>query len=283
MNSEFKANKLSLNLTKTFFILFTSHRKILPTQSLPLEIDGIPIPQVSYIKFHGVVIDKNLTWKDHILQISIKLGKDIGILSRISYKVPAHTLINLPVYYSLVYPYIAYCNMVWASNYKTRLARLVIILQKRAVRLVTKSCYGCHTKELFSLHCILTIEQIRLLQTGIFMFCYKHDLLPKTFADYFNTGSASHSHYTRAASKYRTVFAHMNTRKFSVRVAGPTVWNNLPADITNVPFLHSFKKRLCAYVLTLNSRPLSFLLVYFILSFAIRQCLICNCLIYNVI
>src|SRR6218665_3983324 len=40
MNSElphvgdwFKANKLSLNLTKTFFILFTSHRKILPTQS----------------------------------------------------------------------------------------------------------------------------------------------------------------------------------------------------------------------------------------------------------
>jgi len=80
MNSElphvgdwFKANKLSLNLTKMFFILFTSHRKILPTQSLPLDIDGILIPQVSYINFLGVVIDKNLTWKEHISQIAYRL------------------------------------------------------------------------------------------------------------------------------------------------------------------------------------------------------------------
>jgi len=83
------------------------------------------------------------------------------------------------------------------------------------------------------------------------MFCYKHDLLPKTFTDYFNTGSTSHSHYSRAASIYRIVFAH--TRIFSVKVAGPTVWNNLPADIINVPLFHLFKKRLCAYVLTLNN------------------------------
>ena len=132
--------------------------------------------------------------------------------------------------------------MVWASNYKTRLACL-INLQKRAARLVTKSSYGCHTKELFSLHRILTIEQIRHLQTGIFMFCYKHDFLPKTFADYFNTGSASHSHYTRAASKYRTVFAHTNTRKFSVRVA-ETVWNSF--QLTLLMYLSSIHlKKLC--------------------------------------
>ena len=98
------------------------------------------------------------------------LGKNIGIISRISYKLPTHILINL--YYSLVYPYIAYCNMVWASNYKSRLVRL-IILQKRAIRLIARSCYRCHTKELFSSHHILTIEQIRVLQTGVFMFCYK--------------------------------------------------------------------------------------------------------------
>src|SRR6218665_2437526 len=142
--------------------------------------------------------------------------------------------------------------MVWASNYKSRLVRL-IIMQKRAIRLITRFCYRCHTKELFSSYHILTIEQIRVLQTGVFMFCYKHDLLPKTFADYFNLGSASHSHYTRTASNYRTIFAHMNTRKFSIKVVGPTVWNNLPADITNVPLLHLFKKRLRALVLTLSN------------------------------
>src|SRR6218665_310137 len=132
--------------------------------------------------------------------------------------------------------------MVFASNYKSRLVCL-IILQKQTIQLITRSCYRCHTKELFFSHHILTIEQIRVLQTGVFMFCYKHDLLPNTFADYFNLGSVSHSHYTRTASKYRTIFAHTNTRefKFSVKVVGPTVWNNLPADITNVPLLHLFK------------------------------------------
>lgn len=72
------------------------------------------------------------------------------------------------------------------------------------------------------------------------MFCYKSDLLPKTVADCFNTGSASHSQYTRAASNYRAVIAHTNTRKFAVKVAGINVWNNLPAGITNVPLLHLF-------------------------------------------
>jgi len=88
------------------------------------------------------------------------------------------------------------------------------------------------------------------------MFCYrpKHDLLPKTFADYFNFGPVSHSHYTRAASNYRTIFARTNARKFSIigLVAGPTVWNNLPMDIINMPRLHLFYKRLRAYVSTLT-------------------------------
>jgi len=42
------------------------------------------------------------------------------------------------------------------------------------------------------------------------------------------------------------------TLKFSVKVAGPTLWNNLPADIVNAPLIYLFKRHLSAYVLTLN-------------------------------
>ena len=168
---------------------------------------------------------------------------------RISYKLPVQILINL--YYSLIYPYLAYCNMIWAWNYTSRLKSL-IILQKRAVRIITKSYYQCHTAQLFLLHGILTLDQIRVLQTGEFMFRYRHDLLPQTFTDYFNTGSATHSYSTRTASNYRPIFAHTNTRKFSIKITGPTVWNNLPANIHGVSHLLLFKKRLCAHLLTLN-------------------------------
>lgn len=245
----FKANRLCLNLSKTSFILFNSHRKITPKQTPPLLIDGVLIPQITKVNFLGVVIDQNLTWKEHISQISIKLAKNIGILSRISYKLPINILTNL--YYSLIHPYLAYCNIVWASNYTSRLTRL-IILQKRAVRVITKSYYKCHTAQLFLLHRILTLDQIRTLQTGEFMFRYKHDSLPHTFADYFSTGSATHSYSTRTASNYRPIFAHTNTRKFSIKIAGPTVWNNLPPNIQNVSHLLLFKKLLRAHLLTLN-------------------------------
>ena len=133
----------------------------------------------------------------------------------------------------------------------SRLTRL-IILQKRAVRIITKSDYKCHTAQLFLLHGILTLDQIRILQTGEFMFRYKHGLLPNTFTDYFKTGSATHSYSTRTASNYRPIFAHTNTRKFSIKITGPTVWNNLPADILSASHLLLFKKLLRAHLLTLN-------------------------------
>ena len=55
--------------------------------------------------------------------------KNIGILSVISYKIPPHVLVNL--YYSLIYPYWTYCNMIWSSTYTSRLTHLVILQKKQ--------------------------------------------------------------------------------------------------------------------------------------------------------
>ena len=59
----FKANKLSLNLTKSVLIRF------LREESEPgenLNIHGLYIPEVDTTKFLGVHLDKNLNWDDHI-------------------------------------------------------------------------------------------------------------------------------------------------------------------------------------------------------------------------
>ena len=51
------ANKLSLNIDKTHFIVFTLKKKILCTTSL--FINNIPIKRVSSTKFLGIIIDEN--------------------------------------------------------------------------------------------------------------------------------------------------------------------------------------------------------------------------------
>jgi len=110
LSNWFKANRLSLNLEKTNYIIFTSHRKSIPPHNQKLLIEDTPITLVRSVKFLGVYIDEHLTWKDHINKISLKIAKNIGIISRISYLLPINILINL--YYALVYPYFSYCNLV---------------------------------------------------------------------------------------------------------------------------------------------------------------------------
>jgi len=56
-----------------------------------------------FIKYLGILIDNNLSWKQHIDHITIKISQTIGLISKLWHLVPKHTLVN--IYRSLVAPY----------------------------------------------------------------------------------------------------------------------------------------------------------------------------------
>ena len=80
----FKANKLSLNISKTKYSLFHSTRKKkdIPNTLPPLHIDNVPVKREFVTKFLGVYLDENISWKHHINTVSTKVRKTIGILYR---------------------------------------------------------------------------------------------------------------------------------------------------------------------------------------------------------
>src|SRR6218665_2483020 len=114
---------------------FRSQRKPTSSNTLTLHINNAEIPNVSSTKFLGILVDQFLTWYDHISNITSKVSRNLGILSRITYLLPQHIRKNL--YYTMIHPYIhvSYCNIVWASDYPTKLLKLHS-LQNRAVRMV---------------------------------------------------------------------------------------------------------------------------------------------------
>ena len=249
----FCANKLTLNLEKTNFIIFKSHRKSGPLDNqMSLNINDVPITQVNSTKFLGVYVDQHMTWKEHIHNIAIKIAKNVGILARTSYLLPQP--IRMKLYYSLVYPYLTYCNLIWASTYDTRLNRLVI-LQKRAIRIVAGARPREHTAPLFSILKLLNIEQIKTVQIGEFLYRYEHGLLPLAFRGFFQHGTEIHSYQTRNAKAFRPVFAHTNTRLFSIKSVGTAIWNNLPKDIRDARNLHMFKKMLRLHLINDCNSP----------------------------
>ena len=69
-----KANKLSLNVAKTEFMVISSRQKLqsLNDYTMNIHIDGVPINQSNQSKSLGLIIDENLSWKAHIHEISKK-------------------------------------------------------------------------------------------------------------------------------------------------------------------------------------------------------------------
>ena len=59
-----KVNKLSLNIDKTQFMIFS--RKKYKNYNVDLKIEGQSIDKVHHTKFLGIIIDDNLNWKNHV-------------------------------------------------------------------------------------------------------------------------------------------------------------------------------------------------------------------------
>jgi hypothetical protein len=244
----FTANHLTLNPNKTTHILFCSHSKhIEPNNSQIITINNTPLKQVNSCKFLGLVIDHHLTWQEHINSVENKIAKNVGILSKLTYKLPKHILLTL--YHSLIQPYISYCNIVWASTYKTRLNK-IFSLQKKAltkingVTLLTSNSHQAKHLCVYQLNTFLVCE---------FMYKFTRHLLPTHFNTYFCYNNLIHSHDTRSSHDFNITFARTNYRLFSIKHRGPSLFNSLPAPIKKANNITSFKKLLRIHLMEIKA------------------------------
>ena len=244
MNTEVKkivrwlhVNKLSLNVTKTHFIIFRGRRKRLILED-NLYINDVEIDMVNKTKFLGVIIDKNITFSDHIQYIKGKIARGIGILCKVKRFVSKKTLITL--YYSFIYPYFNYCVNVWGNTYQYILLPL-FKLQKRAVRLITGAKRFDESKPLFAELRILPLANIYVYSVQLFLFKFYHDLLPDVFANFFVRNGDIHGHNTRNSNCFRVPSTH---RLNSIRYTGVSL-NNYFLDRVNYNCTYlTYKKNL---------------------------------------
>ena len=72
----------------------------------------------NYIRYLGILIDSNLSWKFHIDYVCQKVSKTIGIIAKLRHFVPRHVLLTL--YPSLILPYISYGICAWGHAAETQ-------------------------------------------------------------------------------------------------------------------------------------------------------------------
>ena len=102
-------NKLSLNASKSNYMIFHHRQKKLKSTSIPiLEMNHTLIKQVNEFSFLGLTVNNHMDWNSHITNISNKITKIMGIMNRIKKSIPQQIL-NL-MYNSLILPHILLHN-----------------------------------------------------------------------------------------------------------------------------------------------------------------------------
>ena len=82
INEWFVANKLSLNVGKTKYCFFhkPSNKDNIPLQLPNLTTNNHKIKREESVKFLGVLLDENVSWKKHFKYIENKCAKNYGLL-----------------------------------------------------------------------------------------------------------------------------------------------------------------------------------------------------------
>ena len=224
-------NKLSLNVGKTKCMAFHMQQKNINKPSL--KINDCPIEYVDNFNFLGIILDKHLNWKSHVDNLSKKMSKTIGIMTRLKRYLPIKTLKIM--YDSLIASHLNYGILCWGFK-----CQKVVQLQKIAIRVITCSKYNAHTKPLFKKLELLTVDDMRKRKMLKLFFKFSHQKLPNFFMDdnLLIRQTATHSYDTRN-SNYKLPRTKHNFAKNCLRYNLPSLLNETPLILLDKVNTHS--------------------------------------------
>ena len=218
-------NKIKINLDKSKFMVFSYGKKYLLSS---LKFGNGSITSTDSIKFLGIIVDKNLNFKDHTSSICTKISKVVGLLFRLNNILPVEALATL--YSVLLVPHILYGIEIWHGALRGNHDR-IFKLQKKAIRAINSLGYNHHTHEFFKSMEILKLEDI-----------FKQRLLIYIFKNQdFSTHSDVHSYNTRHRQDLVLPRFNRTRSQSSFFYQGIITWNTVPLEIRSIRYLNAFK------------------------------------------
>ena len=154
------ANRLSLNLDKTNFILFSNSISDLPGD---ICFNNVKIKKVKSTKFLGLFIDDKMSWKIHTNYLCSLLSRNAGVIYKLKPMFPTYVLQML--YSTLMLPYLNYGILAWGSSLKLQLDKILVV-QKRAIQTICNVPIRTHSSPLFFNTKVLRVRDIFNLQLG---------------------------------------------------------------------------------------------------------------------
>lgn len=229
--------KLTLNFSKSSF-MYISKKKININKN-PIIFNGKKLNYKNNIKFLGLFIDENLSWRKHIEHIRNCISPLIGILFKIRNYVPLKYLKF--IYYALVHSKMQYLISIWGSANLTVLQPLKK-LQNKIIKCIHKLPYLEPTINLYKPKGYFDI--VNLYNLRICIFIHSLILKEKYSSIKFQKVNDLHTHETRQNNLLKTAKVKSNVGKKSLLYSGFQIYNKLPKKIKEIKKIIVFKNNL---------------------------------------
>jgi hypothetical protein len=221
------ANRLSLNVDKTEFIVFRPQQHKIGLR-ITLKLHNTKLFESAKIKYLGLILDNKLNWKAHITELSKKLSRGVGLLYKVRHFCPTYVLRSL--YFSLFNSHFSYGLAVWGNANRIYTDK-IRSLQKRAIKAINSSLNeDIDTDRIFYDLKILTLDHQLEIQLSSLMWDYDHNTLPNSLQDCFKKSNLVHNYNTRFSSKGKLHYSKVRTVKHGIKSfkhQGVTILNKL--------------------------------------------------------
>ena len=267
------ANKLTLNVKKSNYVIFRPRQKRIPFIPQikifnPTLNTRVTLEMKDFVKYLGIMIDSELSWKHHIDFICHKISRSVGIIAKMRHYIPRRLLLNL--YHALISPYLNYGICAWGNCPQTYLNK-ILVLQKRALRLIYFSKPRDHTIPFFIESNCLPLQSLFFQQLSYLMYDVHAKTAPKSLLDKFAKINTEHHYNTRLSAKecFSVKFSRTEKMKKSFTRIGVSIWNSIPLSVKTLN-VSNFRKKIKSLLLNVLGNEDNYLNVNYFIEYFVK-------------
>ena len=137
------------------------------------------------------------------------------------------------IYFAIFDSFLLYCCLVWAQNSST--IQRIVILRKKAVRIINFQPRNSHTSPLLKQSCILKFQDKICLENILFVSKSLNNLSPSVF--WFVFSSNQHSYGTSSSTQGILIKPFYKTNrygKYSITISAAESWNKIQKQLKDI-------------------------------------------------
>ena len=138
------------------------------------------------------------------------------------------------------------------STYQTNLNNVVLV-QKKLIRIIACSPFRAHTEPLMLANILMSLSNINMYMTCIFVYQCLNGCFPDIFNDFYTCNRNIHGRETRQASDLHVPYGRLDIRQNSMKIHGANMWNSIPENVKMSESVNLFKQRLRNFLLDWNN------------------------------